>query len=102
MTRDRLPNRRAQETFEFFHGNATYTASVGLYADGRPGEVFISAHKVGTDTDLAVKDAAVLLSLALQHGCTFDTLKTALMRDALGKPEGVVGALVDLMAEQRA
>ena len=105
MTRERLPLRRQAETFEFEHvnpsGKATaYVATLGFFDDGRLGEIFISSPKVGTDADIAVRDAAILASFALQHGVTVETVRSAMTRDARGRPEGVLGTLLDLLAKE--
>lgn len=101
--RERLNNRRASEVLNFDHttsGGATihYQATLGFYDDDRLGEVFLNGTKIGTDTDIAVRDAAILLSFALQHGCTVETIRSAVTRDAKGRPEGVIGTLLDLIA----
>ena len=43
-------------------------AIVGTYPDGRPGELFIHADKVGTTAHGALDGAAMAISLGLQHG----------------------------------
>jgi hypothetical protein len=43
--RHRLPNRRASTTFEFELHGLQYIATVGLFPDGRFGEIFLSSHK---------------------------------------------------------
>jgi len=96
--RERLPNRRQLETFEIRAGHHIYTASVGFYPDGRIGEVFLSGAKVGTDTDTAVKDAAILLSLGLQHGCPMSAFREAMQRNSHGVAEGPMGVLLDALA----
>jgi hypothetical protein len=68
MTRERLSNRRAAETLAFEHGGRRWRASVGRFADGRLGEIFLDAEREG----------ALLASLALQHGCAATTLRHAL------------------------
>ena len=45
-----------------------FTVTIGFYADGTVGEVFIDGGKTGQDMQSIARDAAVLLSLALQHG----------------------------------
>ncbi len=106
MARDRLPDRRRAVSFEFVHvtptlGRIAYRATLGYYDDGRLGEVFLaSAIKVGTDTDVAIKDAAILLSFALQHGVTAEDARVAMTRSADGAPEGVMGTLLDLLAKE--
>lgn len=103
MPRDRLPNRRRHRPFDFEHGvpggkKVAYRGAVGYYPDGRIAEVFLSATKVGTDVDVATKDAAVLLSFALQHGAPFEDLRQAMTRDGQGRPEGAIGTLLDIIA----
>lgn len=97
MAREReiLPQRRTNETFDFQHAGLTYTATIGFYADGRAGEVFLTAAKAGSALDIATRDSALALSFALQHGCRIDTIRSAMTRDARGRPEGAVGALLD-------
>ncbi len=96
--RERLPNRRQTETFEIRAGYQVYTASIGFYPDGRIGEVFLAGAKVGTDTDVAVKDAAILLSMGIQHGCPLAAFREAMQRNSHGKPEGLMGVLLDALA----
>ena len=43
-----LPQRRAAETFNMRFWNQLFTVTVGFYADGTPGEVFIDGCKTGT------------------------------------------------------
>lgn len=104
MTRARLPNRRAAMTVDFDHVTPTlatipYVATVGFHDDGRIGEVFLGSAKVGTDLDVATKDAAILLSFALQHGASAADMRVAMTRNASGRPEGVMGTLLDLIGE---
>ena len=42
MTRAKMPERRIADTRELEFGNMRFTISVGVYPDGRPGEVFDS------------------------------------------------------------
>lgn len=102
MPRELMPTRRPSETFAFEHVTPSYqffpyTATVGYYLDGRPGEVFLSAAKITTDMDTAARDAAILLSFALQFGAPLESMRAAISRDAEGKPMGVVGTLLDIM-----
>src|SRR5262245_24983856 len=49
--RQRLPNRRTAETFALQVGSLCYTATIGRYADGTIGEVFLQNHKPGSASD---------------------------------------------------
>jgi hypothetical protein len=106
MTRERLANRRLAETFTFNHQHpdgsvAPMICTVGKYPDGRAAEVFFATdHNVGTQLDVSLKDSCILLSFALQHGCQADTIRAAMTRDAMGRPEGVMGTLLDLLATE--
>jgi len=81
LARERLPNRRASETFNFEVEGLLYCATVSFFPDGRINEIFISNHKVGSQSDANATDVALAASLALQHGCTLDVLRGALLRD---------------------
>lgn len=73
--REKLPNRRASESFQFEHGGVRYTASVSFFDGQRLGEIFIDALKPGSAIAEHAQDAAVLASLLLQHGVTAATIK---------------------------
>ena len=99
LARERLPNRRACETFNFQVEGLRYCATVSWFADGRVGEVFIDNHKVGSQSRGNATDAAVAASLALQHGCTIDVLRGALLRDVRGRATTPLGVALDLVAD---
>ena len=98
--RQRLPNRRAAETFELEIGSLRYTATIGRYADCTVGEIFLQNHKPGSQSDSNARDAAVAASLALQHGCPLETLQRALLRDSHARPSTPLGAAVDIIAAE--
>lgn len=93
--REPLPMRRASETYEVESLGLHYRATVGLYPDGRPAEIFLSGNKAGSPADAAARDAAIAASLALQFGCPLDVLRHALTRDGRGAPSSVLGAALD-------
>lgn len=70
MTREPLPNRRQSDVRKVVFGGRTYFVGVGYYADGRPGEAFADGAKEGSDMLAVMRDACVLISIALQHGIT--------------------------------
>jgi hypothetical protein len=102
--RDPLPPRRHAETFEFIHEGHRYQVTLGFYMEadgvtpGRLGEIFMNAGKIGTALDIAVRDTAIAVSIALQHGADPEALRRAFLRDGAGRAEGVFGKLFDLMA----
>ena len=92
-----LPRRRAAETFNPRFWNQPFTVTVGFYADGTPGEVFIDGCKTGNDIGSIARDAGVLLSLALQHGVPPETIRHAITRGASEEPASILGAIVDAL-----
>jgi hypothetical protein len=98
--RERLPNRRAAETFSLECSGLSYTCTVGRYPDGRIGELFLNNHKSNSASDANARDAAIVCSLALQNGVPLETLRRALLRDSQERPSTPLGVALDLVAEQ--
>jgi hypothetical protein len=73
--RRRLENRRASTTFDFEVSGLHYTATISHFADGRLGEIFLGNHKVSSAADTAARDAAVVCSIALQHGADPEVIR---------------------------
>ena len=92
-----LPQRRAAETFDLRFWNQPFTVTVGFYADGTPGEVFIDGGKTGQDIQSTARDAAVVLSLALQHGVPIEMIRHAVTRSGSGATASILGAIVDVL-----
>ena len=96
--RQRLANRRAAETFGFECNGFRYTASISRFPDSSLAEIFIGNAKVGSHSDAAAKDSAVVCSIALQYGAPVETIRHALQRDSDGRPTSPLGAALDLIA----
>ena len=94
-----LPQRRAAETFDLRFWNQPFTVTVGVYADGTPGEVFIDGGKTGQDVQSTARDAAVVLSLALQHGTPIEVIRRAVTRSGAGEAASIPGAIADRLPE---
>lgn len=101
MSRAILPARREAETFEFDRRGLCYTATLGRYEEGQPAELFLSCQKQSTPADEDARDAAILISYAIQHGATLDALANAMSRDAAGAPQGLAGAALDAITQQQ-
>lgn len=97
--RMRLPDRRASEVFDMAFRGRPYAIEVSRFDDGRLAEVFIDARKASTDSADDARDAALALSLALQHGCSAKVIRSAVTRDSAGRPAGIIGAVLDALAE---
>jgi ribonucleoside-diphosphate reductase alpha chain len=61
----------------------------------RVGEVFINGGRTGSDMDAVTRDAAVLLSIALQYGVPVETIAHAITRESNGSASSIIGAVVD-------
>jgi hypothetical protein len=97
MTRERLANRRASESLSFEHNGHKFVATISRFADSRLGEIFISNGHIGSDTDAAARDSAVVTSIALQHGVPVETIQHASLRDSRGVASSPLGAALDLL-----
>jgi hypothetical protein len=97
--RQRLPDRRPAESFDIEVAGLSYICTVGRFADGQIGELFLQNHKPGSQSDANARDAAVAASLALQFGCPLEILRRALLRDSQGRPSTPLGAALDLIGE---
>ena len=98
-TRQRLPDRRVAEFFTLECAGLKYTCTIGRYTDGTIGEVFLNNHKSNSASDANARDAAIVASLALQHGVPLETIRKALLRDSHGRPSTPLGCALDAIAE---
>jgi ribonucleoside-diphosphate reductase alpha chain len=99
IPRQRPPDRRVHDLFDFDHGGFHFTAGIGRFNDGQIAEIFLNVAKTGTAIETTARDSAVVASLALQHGVPLDVLRKALMRDARGAPCGPLAVALDMVAE---
>jgi hypothetical protein len=93
--RRQLPNRRQAESFDVEISALKYKVTLGRFSDRSPAEVFVSNHKSGNASDVAARDAGILVSLCLQFGVPIATIRHALSRNADGTASGVIGAVLD-------
>jgi hypothetical protein len=91
--RERLPNRRPAEVFDFEHGGRRWTATFSRFPNGRVGEIFLDAIRGAAIAELAA-EAAIVASLAFQSGCPLETLRHALD----GRDAGPLGAALLLVS----
>jgi len=66
--RERLPDTRQSVTHKFSVGGLDGYITVGLYPDGRPGELFLNVAKEGSTVGGLLDTIGILASLCLQHG----------------------------------
>lgn len=96
-----LPNRRLCRRYKFHHNGFRYFGTIGVNPDTlQPCEVFLQAAKSGTEVEAVARDAAVLASIALQHGATIPKLRSAMTELEGGVPAGPVARLFDLFTAE--
>jgi ribonucleoside-diphosphate reductase alpha chain len=66
--REKMPVERASVTHKFSVGGHEGYITVGMYADGRPGEIFIKMSKEGSTLSGVMDGLALTISLGLQYG----------------------------------
>ena len=92
--REKLPDRRLAVTRQMAD---EYHVSFGLDPrNGALGEVFIKGSKIGSDMEMLLDDASVVLSLALQYGVPVDQLVHSL---DTGREEGAKSIIARAIAE---
>jgi len=99
FARARLADRRGGENFDFVIGTTRFTASVRKGTRGRVAEVFLNSSKIDSDVDLTARDAAILISIALQYGITPHEMAHSMGRNSDGAPSSPIGAILDILAE---
>ncbi len=79
--RQRLPNRRPSHSETLEVGGQAVIASVGFDPEsGQPRELFMAAGKEGSMLNALLADAAVVISVALQHGVPGEALARSVGR----------------------
>ena len=101
-TRQRLPQRRPNQTVELTHDNMAFSVTLGYDpATGEPREIFTHGSKVGSQLDGLIDDACILLSVALQYGIKASSLAGSMGYHGINnEPSSIIGRLVNLLAEQ--
>jgi ribonucleoside-diphosphate reductase alpha chain len=66
--RQKLPRTRSSRTFEFRVADCKGFATIGEYADGRPGEIFLTVSKQGSTLSGIMDAFAKSISYGLQYG----------------------------------
>jgi len=92
--RHRLPQRRGAIAVELEHAGHHFRMQIGCFPDGAFGEVFLDAAKQNSALDAFAADAAILISLLLQHGATPAEIGHALRRAPDGTAASLVGAII--------
>jgi ribonucleoside-diphosphate reductase alpha chain len=72
--RQRLPDERRSITHKFSVADQEGYITVGLYDDGRPGEIFVKINKEGSTVSGLMDTVALLTSVTLQYGVPIEDL----------------------------
>jgi len=76
--REHLPDERRSVTHKFRVGDQEGYITVGLYDDGRPGEIFVKIAKEGSTVSGLMDAVALLTSVTLQYGVPIEDLSRKL------------------------
>jgi ribonucleoside-diphosphate reductase alpha chain len=86
--REKMPVERASVTHKFSVGGHEGYITVGMYEDGRPGEVFIKMSKEGSTLSGIMDGLALTLSLGLQYGVPLKVFVDKLLNTRF-EPSGI-------------
>ncbi len=105
LVRDPLPTRRYGENLSFEHRGFHFDATVGRGKRGEVTEVFLNiaptkGGKYGSDGDLNAREAAKVVSLALQHGVPFAEIERTMGKELDGTPSTPIGQLLAILKRE--
>jgi ribonucleoside-diphosphate reductase alpha chain len=86
--REKMPVERSSVTHKFSVGGHEGYITVGMYEDGRPGEIFIKMSKEGSTLSGVMDGLALTISLGLQYGVPLKALVDKLLNTRF-EPSGI-------------
>ncbi len=86
--REKMPVERTSVTHKFSVGGHEGYITVGMYDDGRPGEVFIKMSKEGSTLSGVMDGLALTMSIGLQYGVPLKVLVDKLVNTRF-EPSGI-------------
>jgi hypothetical protein len=97
------PNRRASETITFkwpanSHRAPTYFVSSSKSDNGSIYEIFVASARPSSPMADVIRDASIIISLALQHGVDINTLRHSITRLNDNSAASIIGRALDLIA----
>ena len=78
VQRKRLPDERQSIIHKFQVYDQEGYLIVGMYPNGRPGEIFVKIAKEGSTVSGLLDGIAIVISIALRHGVPLDSITTKL------------------------
>ncbi|MEO0943243.1 MAG: hypothetical protein AAFY06_00175 [Pseudomonadota bacterium] len=97
--RKRPNGRRPHENRKIIFRGISVHVGTSFDANGI-NEVFLSSGGLGSQLEHDMRDAAVVMSIALQHGATLDVISRAVTRDEAGSPTGILGVVADKLIDE--
>lgn len=92
-----LPHRRPHISISFEHEGKKYVGGYGLDDDGAIRELWLNMTKQNSSLDAVVCDAAIMASIALQHGASLAAMQSAMKRNPNGGASCPLGHLIDII-----
>src|SRR3982075_41022 len=86
--REKMPAERASVTHKFSVGGHEGYITVGMYEDGRPGEIFIKMSKEGSTLSGVMDGLALTVSIGLQYGVPLKVFVDKLLNTRF-EPSGI-------------
>jgi ribonucleoside-diphosphate reductase alpha chain len=86
--REKMPAERSSVTHKFSVGGHEGYITVGMYEDGRPGEIFIKMSKEGSTLSGVMDGLALTISLGLQYGVPLKAFVDKLLNTRF-EPSGI-------------
>ncbi|HYA63099.1 MAG TPA: vitamin B12-dependent ribonucleotide reductase, partial [Candidatus Sulfotelmatobacter sp.] len=86
--REKMPVERTSVTHKFSVGGHEGYITVGMYEDGRPGEIFIKMSKEGSTLSGVMDGLALTISLGLQYGVPLKVFVDKLLNTRF-EPSGI-------------
>jgi ribonucleoside-diphosphate reductase alpha chain len=86
--REKMPSERTSVTHKFGVGGHEGYITVGMYEDGRPGEIFIKMSKEGSTLSGVMDGLALTVSLGLQYGVPLKVFVDKLLNTRF-EPSGI-------------
>ncbi|MDE3037371.1 MAG: hypothetical protein KGJ21_02775 [Pseudomonadota bacterium] len=94
-----FPSRWLNRTVEFVFGGFRYQLTVGMYPDGRYGEVTLTGPRSGSALSYIALDSCALVNELLQRYVSIETLTELIQRDSSGGAESIIGEIILQLAQ---
>jgi hypothetical protein len=100
-TRKRLHNRRQYELIYSPFRGCHYILTLSRFPTGDVAEIFVCPGRPGSDAAADANDAAIVISLSVQHGMPLEALRRSISRIEGNEAASTAGAVPDILAAER-